>query len=270
VGVGLHKELSSFLAQMAFLDAKIKRAEAEVGSQRVDLSELKEAQPGATMSQMLRLNGKRRASVRLERLRAQRAALSVVRFRPGCPGVVMPAHLLSLLRALQKLTNFVKNFQCHAVREILGFADVIVFPHLWTKDMISKEGKLAGSTKQLCKMMAFYRLSERLYHAQQLVPLSAVIFSCEPGTSITCPVCGTVNKRFLGGNKFLFCNPARGGCGYDGPRDGGSACSNFVAGALRVQGPPGRSASLLFPPSPLLSLPRRLPPQPDYLLFVRR
>jgi hypothetical protein len=36
VGVGLHKELLSFFAQMAFLDAKIKRAAAEVGSQRED------------------------------------------------------------------------------------------------------------------------------------------------------------------------------------------------------------------------------------------
>ena len=135
------------------------------------------------------------------------------------------------------------NFHCHAANEVLGFANVSVVPHLWTKDMISKEGMLAGSTKQMCKTMAHYRFCTRLHNKQKLVPLSAVLFPREPGTSCTCPISGTVNKDFLGGNKFFFCNPARGGCGYEGPRDGGASCSNLVAEVLRAQGPPGRCAA---------------------------
>ena len=150
------------------------------------------------------------------------------------------------------------NFHCHAVNEVLSFASVLVIPPLRTKDMVAKEGRLAGSTKQLCKTQAHYRFYKRLHHKQQLVPLSAVLLPREPGTSITCPICTTVNKDFLCGNKFLNCDPSRGGCGYEGPRDGGSACSNLVAEVLRVQGPPGRCA---VPPLPRRSVAAEHVPQ---------
>ena len=98
LGVGLPKELLSFSAQMQFLDAKIKRTVAEVAAQRRDLFELKAAQPGATMDQMLRLDGQKRASIRLTRLRKQRAALPVV-CHPSCCCARLLAHLHPLRNA---------------------------------------------------------------------------------------------------------------------------------------------------------------------------
>ena len=96
----------------------------------------------------------------------------------------------------------------------------------------------------------------------------------EPGTGGTWTGCGSWLWR-LGGKSILFCNPARGGCGYMPLRDASGEFSNGVAcykayAPAEVYGYASLSAACIGHSSHRITPASSPPEEPDRLVGGKR
>ena len=128
--------------------------------------------------------------------------------RPGSKSPQATARRLQrrLAALALKLTNRMKDLHYQWINRLFAECDVVVWPWLKTKQMLSRGGLLAPYTKDLCKALSHYKLMQRLWYKMEITQGKAVLWGAEPGTSKTCLVCGAINGK-LGGLGLFYCNP---------------------------------------------------------------
>ena len=87
--------------------------------------------------------------------------------------VTVRSNRVSRLRARlerhgRRRTNFMKDVHYRVITSMMEKADVIICPLLWTADMLSKRGPLAGCTKKLGKMLSHNLLCRRFWDKMEI------------------------------------------------------------------------------------------------------
>ena len=160
-----------------------------------------------------------------------------------------------------------KDLHYEWIKKMFAECDILLWPWLQTKKMLSRHGVLAPYTKNLGRALSHCLLMQRLYDKAQITQGKALLWISEPGTSKTCSVCGAINGK-LGGLGLFNCNPERGGCGNCVPRDWQGATNNLVAGVLQVHSQRCDSSLLLLRSrdSRVVARTHNRPEQPDRVL----
>ena len=95
-----------------------------------------------------------------------------------------------------KLRNWMKDLHYEWIKKMFAECDILLWPWLQTKKMLSRGGVLAPYTKNLARALSHYLLMQRLYDKAQITQGKALLWISEPGTSKTCGVCGAIKESW--------------------------------------------------------------------------
>ena len=130
-----------------------KRAELARVRQNSQLRELQSSNPAATRRDLPGVQlGSKSPQAKQCRLQRRQAALAF------------------------KLSSWMKDLHYQWIKGLFAECDVVVWPWLQTKQLLSRGGMLAPYTKDLCKALSHYKLMMRLWHKTQITEGKAMLW----------------------------------------------------------------------------------------------
>jgi transposase len=134
-----------------------------------------------------------------------------------------------LHRARARLRNWMRNMHYESIKHTLELADLIILPVFGTQRMVRRAERVFGnSTTRDLYTWSHYSFSQRLYHKAEITANKTVIYTDEPGTSITCDACGHVQA--VGKQRLFVCQA----CHHSAGRDIGHASRGNLLAAVGI------------------------------------
>lgn len=136
----------------------------------------------------------------------------------------------------RKLVDFRHQAHYSAVNQLLTNWDVVVYSNASFKNMCSSPNRPFGKkTARQAYNWCHYQFNQRLISKAESMPGKHAIAVEEDGTTMTCGLCGTVNKG-VGGSKWFHCISPD--CHVKIDRDVNGARNNLLCALTRTLGYP--------------------------------
>ena len=172
-GVGADERVAECTRQQQYLKMLLGRAEAAHRAEGQALRLLRQSDPVAKRRELPGVRpGSKSPQATRRRLQRQLAAVAL------------------------KLRNWMKDLHYEWIKKMFAECDILLWPWLQTKKMLSRGGVLAPYTKNLGRALSHYLLMQRLYDKAQFTQGKALLWISEPGTSKTCGVCGAIKESW--------------------------------------------------------------------------